>query len=292
MKNIVLVLAVILFQSNLYCQNYETPYPFEVKIEGKGDPIILIPGLASSGKVWQQTVDSLQSNYQCHILTLAGFNTQEPINLEKGFLPVIQEGIKKYIQQELTQKPILIGHSLGGFLAMSLASDDSDILKKMIIVDSYPFMSAAFNPNATEESTIPQANMMKKMILSTPDSAFAEQQKLTMATMMNDPKKIEIATTWSLNSSRETIAEAMYELMTTDLRDKVSEIKIPILVLGSWYAAKDYGITKEMIERRYKSQFQGVSSVEIKIAATAKHFIMWDEPNWFYKEVKAFITHE
>ncbi|MDQ7918380.1 alpha/beta hydrolase [Mesonia sp. MT50] len=292
MKNTILLLAVLFFQSNMYGQSQESSYPFEVKIEGKGDPIILIPGLASSGEVWNQTLEALQNHYQCHILTLAGFNTQEPINLEKGFLPVIQEGIKKYIQQELTQRPILIGHSLGGFLSMSLASEDSKMLKKIIIVDSYPFISAAFNPNATEESSIPQAKMIKKMILSTADSTFAEQQKVTMATMMKDSQKIKIATTWSLNSSRKTIAQAMYELMTTDLREKISQIKIPVLVLGSWYAAKDYGVTKEMIQSNYERQFQGVSSVKIKIAPTAKHFIMWDEPNWFYKEIKVFMNHE
>ncbi|MDN6280496.1 MAG: alpha/beta fold hydrolase [Psychroflexus sp.] len=77
----------------------------------------------------------LQNNHQCHILTLAGFNGQDPISSDKGYLPVIEEGINNYIQNELNQKPILIGHSLGGFLAMSLASDHSEMLDKIIIVD-------------------------------------------------------------------------------------------------------------------------------------------------------------
>lgn len=292
MKKIAILLIVLFFQSNIFCQNKENQFPFDVKVEGNGSPIILIPGLACSGEVWRRTVDTLQNNYQCHIMTLAGFNGQTPIALDNGYLSSIEKGIKNYIQNELKSKPIIIGHSLGGFVAMSLASNNSELLERIIIVDSYPFMSAAYNPNATEKNVVPQAKMMKEMILSTPDSTYAKQQEMTMTTMMNDPENIKLATKWSLESSKETIAQAMFELMTTDLRNKVSNIKIPVLVLGSWYGAKDYGITKNMVKNNFESQFQNTPFVNIKIADKAKHFIMWDEENWFYEEVKTFMTNE
>ncbi len=292
MKKLAILLLVLFIQNSTFCQNKENQYPFDVKVKGNGNPIILIPGLACSGEVWSRTVDSLQNMYQCHIMTLAGFSEQEPINLDKGYLPIIEKGIKSYIQNELNNKPIIIGHSLGGFIAMSLASSNSELLEKIIIVDSYPFMSAAYNPKATEENVMPQAKMMKEMILSAPDSTYSKQQEMTMSTMMNDPENIKLATQWSMESSKETIAQAMYELMTTDLRDKVSTIKIPTLVLGSWYGAKDYGITKDMVKKTFESQFQNAPFRNIQIADKAKHFIMWDESSWFYERVKAFITNE
>lgn len=290
MKKLAILLAVIFYQTVIYSQSEK--YPFDVEIKGKGKAIILIPGLASSGKVWEQTVDTLQKNYECHILTLAGFANQKAISLENGYLPVIQTEIVRYIKNELIEKPILIGHSLGGFLSLSIASAQPELLNKIIVVDSYPFMSLAFNPNATAENVIPQAKMMKEMMLSTPDSVFIQQQKKTMPTMVTDSTNIQMAIEWSMQSDRETVAQAMFEIMTTDLRNDVEKVKIPILVLGSWYGAKDYGITKKIVQTNYKNQFLNAANCQIKVAETAKHFIMWDEPKWFINSVEAFISYE
>jgi N-formylmaleamate deformylase len=46
---------------------------FRVQVSGYGQPMILIPGLASSGEIWNSTVDRYARTYECHVLTLAGF---------------------------------------------------------------------------------------------------------------------------------------------------------------------------------------------------------------------------
>ena len=290
MKNLAILTVFLLIQTSIFSQTKK--YSFNVEIKGKGKPIIFIPGLASSGEVWQQTTDSLKNRYECHTLTLAGFANQKPINLANGFLPVIKNEIIKYIKNELDEKPIIIGHSLGGFLSLSIASYEPKLLSKIVIVDSYPFMPLAFNPNATVKNVLPQAKIMKEMLLSTSDSIFEQLQRMTMPTMMKDSTNVEIATKWSLESDRNTIAQAMFELMTTDLRDNVEKVKIPILVFGSWYGAKDYGITKEIVNKNYQGQFTKAINCKIEIADTAKHFIMFDEPKWLLNSVRLFINYE
>lgn len=290
MKSLAVLLVLFVIQTPTLSQTRK--YSFNVEIAGAGKPIVLIPGLASKGSVWIQTVDSLKSKYECHILTLAGFETQNPILLERGYLPIMKNEIINYIKNELSEKPILIGHSLGGFLSLSIASLETDLISQIIIVDSYPFMSLAYNPNATVENVLPRANMMKEMLLAMTDSAFVAQQKVTIPSMVTDSSKIKLATKWSVQSDRATIAQAMFELMTTDLREDVAKVKVPILVLGSWYGAKDYGVTKEMVKTNYENQFSQAINCKIEIAETAKHFIMWDDPIWFMKVVKSFISYE
>src|SRR5690554_2396429 len=110
MKKLTILLIVLFIQTTLFSQT-ET-YPFQIDIQGQGDPILLIPGLASSGSVWEETVDILKKDYECHILTLAGFADQKPMSLENGYLPVIEKALIAYIQKELHKKPIVVGHSL------------------------------------------------------------------------------------------------------------------------------------------------------------------------------------
>lgn len=289
MRKLAILLIIFFYQNTIYSQSEK--YSFNIEIKGKGKPIILIPGLASSGKVWEQITDSLKKNYECHILTLAGFANQKVISIEKGYLPIIENEIIKYIQNELDEKPILIGHSLGGFLSLSIASSQPTLLEKIIIVDSYPFYSLAFNPNATVDNIIPQAKMMKEMVISTSDSLFLKQQKTTMRNMITDSTNIKLAIEWSMQSNRETVAQAMFEIMTTDLRNEVEKVKIPILVFGSWYGGKDYGITKKIVQANYENQFLKADNCQIKIAETAKHFVMLDEPKWFINSVETFINN-
>lgn len=290
MKKLAIIIGILFIQTSIFSQTEK--YSFNIEIKGKGKPIILIPGLASSGKVWKQTTDSLQNKFECHILTLAGFANQKPINLENGFLPVVKKEIIKYIKNELDEKPILIGHSLGGFLSLSIAISETQLLSKIIIVDSYPFMSLAYNPNATIENVEPQAKTMKEMLLSMKDSIFEQQQEMTMPTMITDSINVQTAIEWSKQSDRATIAQAMYELMTTDLRKGIENVTIPILVFGSWYGAKDYGITKDIVKTNYEKQFAKAKNHKIVIAETAKHFIMWDEPKWFLNTIKPFLENE
>ncbi len=292
MKKLAILLLMIFIQNSAFSQITEKTYPFSVEIIGKGKPIILIPGLSCSGKVWKQTTEALKSKYECHTITLAGFDDQKSIDLKNGFIPTVRKGIIKYINNELSEKPIIIGHSLGGFVTLSIASSQPEILSQIIIVDSYPFTPSVFNSNGTNENILPQAKQMQKVILSTPDSLFYEQEVTKLKTMITDDKNIRTVSKWIMKSDRETISQSIFELMTTDLRGEVKNVTVPILVLGSWYGLKDYGVTKDFVNENYKKQFSEAKNCEIIIADTAKHFIMLDDPKWFYKKIKSFISYE
>ncbi len=179
-----IILSVILFSAiSLFSQKNENAYPFKVEIKGEGAPILFIPGLASSGSVWEETVSVLAKKHTCHVLTLAGFAGQAPIEFGEAYLPKIQAKIIEYVKEELKEQPIIIGHSLGGFMALSIASAEPDLLEKIVIVDSYPFYSAAMNPMVTEEMAKVQGEMMKTSLAAMPDDVFASQQKMMMTSM-------------------------------------------------------------------------------------------------------------
>ena len=289
MKRLTIFFVFSFIQFSIAAQEVASNYPFHVEVTGAGTPVLLIPGLACPGAVWDATVATLQDKYECHVLSLAGFAGQEAINLDQGFLPVIEEQLIAYIDQEIKKPTRIIGHSLGGFLGLSIASKIPNQIEQLVIVDSYPFYSAAMIPGATEETAKPQAELMKNMLGNMADDRFEQQQKQTMASMVTHPDQIAQAVQWSIQSDRSTVAQAMYEIMITDLREEVKQVECPILVFGSWISGKDYGITKTTVEQNYKSQFAAAKYYSIKVADQAKHFIMWDEADWFHNELKAFL---
>ena len=288
MKHLNILLLFFLVQDITFSQTPKKTYTFKVEVIGKGKPLIFIPGTASSGEVWKETVTSLKKKYQCHILTLPGFAKQQPINLDKGFLPIIENEITQYIKTELNEKPVLIGHSLGGFLSLSISINSTNLLSNIVIVDSYPFGPLLYNSKTTAKNIELQAKQIKEMLVTATEEQFIAQQKAALKMMITDSTHTKQALKWSLESDRATIAQATFELMTTDLRNKIKNISIPMLILGSWYGLKNYGISKENVETQFKEQFSNAQNCKIKIAATAKHFIMLDDPNWV---INSIINH-
>lgn len=260
----------------------------QVTIIGKGPKILLIPGLASSGEVWEETVAQLSQNYECHVLTLPGFGTNPAINMPSGFLTTMEKLITEYIISQ-KEKVTLIGHSLGGFLSLRLARSLPDHIQKAIIVDSFPFYSAAFNPAATEENMVGMASQMKQLLLSQSTEQYRAQQQASMPMMTINSEKLPIAVEWSIQSDRGTIAEALYDLMINDFRDELAEVTAPILVLGAWASGKDYGLTEESTKRSFSEQYRLAEDVRIEMAPTAHHFIMWDNPEWFMEKINSFL---
>lgn len=260
----------------------------DVQVSGNGPKIILIPGLASSGEVWDETVAELSKNFECHVLTLPGFGTNPAIEMQDGFLSTMEGLITEYINEQ-TGKVTFIGHSLGGFLSLRLSRSLPDKINRAIIVDSFPFYSAAFNPSATEENMVAMAGQMKQMVISQSTEQYRAQQEASMPMMTTNKEKLPIVVDWSMESDRETTSQALYELMTTDYRDELTDINIPILVLGAWHSGKAYGLTEESVKKTFESQYQLANNVQIEMAPTAHHFIMWDNPEWFMEKVTAFI---
>lgn len=259
----------------------------DVKVSGSGPKIILIPGLASSGEVWTETVSQLSKGHECHVLTLPGFGNNPATN-EQEFFPTIEALVSEYIQTQ--GEPVtLIGHSLGGFLSLKLSRSKPEHIKKAIIIDSFAFYSAAMNSQATESSMKEMAGQMKQMITGLSEDQYRSQQEASVAKMTTNTEKAPLIVKWSMESDRNTIAQAMYELMTTDYRNQLSEVKTPLLVLGAWYSAKNYGMTEALARKTFEDQYRLASNVQIEMAPTAHHFIMWDNPEWFMQQVEAFL---
>jgi len=251
--------------------------------------MLLIPGLADGGAVWDGTVTEFKSEYECHVFTLAGFAGQPPI-ADSAYLARIQEAIVAYIRDRHLVKPIIVGHSLGGFLALSIAASEPDLPGAIINVDGLPFRGAMTDPKATVETALPLAGQMRKMMRDADAATFAEKQDAQLRTMVRDTTKLPLLRAMGRSSDRATVSEAMYELSTTDLRPILSRIKAPVLNLHSWAAYTIYGMTHERAAAMFGAQYASLATGTMHINDTAYHFIQFDAPTWLYSEMHAFLN--
>lgn len=262
-------------------------HSFKVIRTGHGRPMILIPGLLSSGDVWSSTVEHFKDRYECHVLTLAGFAGQPPV--PAPFLQTVRDDVLRYIAEKKLDHPVIVGHSLGGFLAWWIAATAPDKVGPVVAVDGVPYLAALMNPAATVDSSRPMADQMRQMYGKLSPEQLAAQSRMSLAAMITDPKNVETAAAWSASSDPATAGTAMAEMMTTDLRETVAAIRTPALLIGAADFAKDEAVRKQ-VAAAYEAQVAKVPDHQVVLAEHARHFIMLDDPAFLFAAMDRFLA--
>lgn len=271
-------LLLLAAASSALCQKL----PFSVTVTGAGKPIILIPGLESSGSVWDGTVAHYKSKHQLHVLTLAGFAGEPAIpGLQ---LRDVRDGVIRYMRDNKLDHPAIVGHSLGGFLALWIASTAPDLPGRIVSVDGLPFLPALFDPSASANEGVGAAERMRKMYASLGPAQMEAMAKMALTQMIAEPKIVEVAAQWAANSDGAFVGQAVYDLMTIDLRPEVSGIRTPVLLIA---AGKALGPKTRLA---YEAQVANVARHQVEVAANALHFIMFDDPAFLFNSMDKFLA--
>lgn len=274
-KSILIIVFMLIVSRPVFSQT-----AFEVEVKGKGDPVLLFPGFGCTGEVWNETIAELSKNYECHVFTFAGFGNVPPI--EGPWLSTIKDQVITYVKTKKLKKATLIGHSLGGTLTLWLASTETNLFKKAIIVDALPANAVLMIPNYKGD-IIPYDNPQSKMMLAMDTNAFNAMNTQSVSYMCFNKEKQKIIAEWMKTADRKTYVYGYIDMLNLDLRKEIAKIKIPVVIL----AATNPDINT--VQNTYKSQYENLPSAKIYYAEKAAHFVMYDQPEWFMEKIKSEI---
>jgi N-formylmaleamate deformylase len=246
--------------------------------------MILIPGLASHGAVWDGVVTRFKDRYDCHVLTLAGF-AGVPAPAEMSLASVRAE-LAAYIRKEKLRRPVLVGHSLGGTLALWLASAEPGLVGPLVIVDSVPFLPALWAPNATVESSRAQAEGMRQRMAGLSGDAWRKFQvdnPMLLTMVSGDEDRARVAQ-WGVDSSPRAVGDAMAQLLVLDLRPELARVESKALVLAALKGAFPGALAT------YERQYAGLARKTMVPVESARHFIMYDDAGRLLSEMEAFLA--
>ncbi|RZJ03214.1 MAG: alpha/beta hydrolase [Brevundimonas sp.] len=265
---------------------------FHVRIDGPEQPIgdiILIPGLSSSPEVWDDLTDALKGRYRIHRLHVQGFAGAPPEDNAQGRVAAgVAQDLSRYIREQHLDKPVVIGHSMGGTIALMLAARHPDQVGKLMVVDMIPFMGAMFGgPDATAQSVAPVADMIYQSMAGSPREQYLAQAEAAVTGMIATESKRAGPLEDTRNSDQRVSSASFRELITTDLRPELSRITAPTEVL--YVKFNDARMTNETTDAIYQASYSTLPNVQLKRIDDSAHFIMLDQPDRFLAEVNAFL---
>jgi pimeloyl-ACP methyl ester carboxylesterase len=105
-----------------------------LRFENPGAPtLVLLHGLLGSSRNWTTVGRALQDKYDVHALDLRNHG-QSP-HAEAMRWAELCGDLEAYLEKEGLNEIVLMGHSLGGKIAMRFACEHPDVVTKLIIVD-------------------------------------------------------------------------------------------------------------------------------------------------------------
>ncbi|WP_420456928.1 alpha/beta fold hydrolase [Rubrivirga sp.] len=264
---------------------------FAVEVTGSGPDVVLVPGLSSSGPVWDGTVAAFSGTHTLHVVTLAGFGHVPPVeaSTQDGFLDAVRDDLVAYVRA-LGRPAAVVGHSLGGWTALRVGAAAPEAVSHVVVVDAVPFLAAMQNPAATEAGVAEQgAQMLRMMALASPEQ-FRVQQEMALTGMITDPDTAAAYLDVHAASDPAAVAQAMHDMYTTDLRPLVPTLTTPTLVLA---AGAGFGMMgPDGVRDLYDAQYGDGPAVRVEVVPGARHFIMLDQPAAFAAHLRAFLADD
>lgn len=260
---------------------------FSDEIVGSGPDIVFIPGLASSRETWKVEAARLKDHYRVHLIQVAGF-AGEPAraNANGPMLTQTADDIDAYLKEAHLTPATVIGHSLGGTMVLYLAEIHPGDLKKGMLVDALPFYSTLMlGPQANVAQATPIADKVRANPASAMGGARYDVMMKSMATSEADRAMIM---GWGKLSNAPTVANAVADDMTLDLRPGLSKITIPLTLIHPDYTA--LGAPAGSTDAMYRADYAAVPGMTIVEAKNSLHFIMLDQPAQLEAALDAFLS--
>lgn len=101
--------------------------------EGKGEyTLVLVHGLASNAGFWRYNIPELSKHFRVVAVDLPGYGKSQKGNYSYS-LSFYAETIKKLIDELQLKNVVLVGHSMGGQIAIIFALKYPDMLSKLVL---------------------------------------------------------------------------------------------------------------------------------------------------------------
>lgn len=196
-------------------------------ITGQGMPVVLIHGFGEDSAIWNGLVACLEYEFQLIVQDLPGSGSSEVI--EDMSLEGMAESLYFILQQDQIRQCVVIGHSMGGYIALALAEKYPDLLNGLGL-----FHSSAYADSEEKKATRKKgiefilANGGKSFLENATPKLYSEYSQKKQPHIIN--QHLAIAGAFSNQS-----LVAYYESMMNrpDRTEVLKQNKIPILfVLG------------------------------------------------------------
>ncbi|HEX5275606.1 MAG TPA: alpha/beta hydrolase [Candidatus Rubrimentiphilum sp.] len=251
--------------------------------------LVFIPGLTCGPWEWAGEIAQFSPSYTIYALTLPGFDGHPAI--KPPLFQTVSADFWTLLQTESIVRPVVIGHSLGGTLAIMLAEQHSDKLGGVISVDGLPTFPGMDRMTADQRAQA-AAQMTAAMAQASTPAQFAAMEKTyVLPTLMISPDDIAVVAPLAARSDIAATAAWTTEDIGLDLRAELTKVATPLLVVAPFDAALEGKVLPDADAKRgyYEALLANDPAANVQMIEPSRHFVMYDQPKKLHDAIAAFV---
>ncbi len=244
--------------------------------EGKGPPVVFVHGFPLSRATWQKQIETLRSSHRVIAPDLRGLGENDAAS-GTTTMEQFADDIHALLQQLKTGPVVLVGHSMGGYIALAFARKFPDMLRGLVLVATKAGADtpeAAAGRRATADkvkaggaNVVVDAMAPKMLAASNQDQKMADQVRGFMAPSKPDS----------------VIAALLGMAERPDSTSMLANIAVPTLVITG---ADDTVIPPAESEKLAAA----IPGAQLKKISSAGHIVAFEQPAEFNRELKDWLN--
>ncbi len=260
--------------------------------EGEGDnTLVFIHGLGSYLKAWNKNIEELKKHYRCIALDLPGYGKSSHGDYPYD-MTFFAKSIRSFLDSLQLKNVVLVGHSMGGQIAMHTVLQDDTRINKLILL-----APAGFETFTKEQKQWFANFVTPEAVKATPEAQIVRNFEINFHQMPDDARfmiedRMAMRQTPAYDHYCAMIPKCVQGMLDQPVFDQLPNIKIPTLIL---YGENDLLIpnaflhpnltTREVAE---KGQAQILNS-QLEMIPLAGHFVQWEQAGKVNQHILKFL---
>ena len=263
--------------------------------EGAGDKVLLfVHGLSSNMQAWTKNIATLKADYTTIVLDLPGYGKSSK-NTKHYSMADYACFINDFIQQKELENVSLIGHSMGGQVAMHTVLKHPENFEKLILIA--PAGIETFTP---QEAGVLKVSYTAEMVQNATEEQIRNNFKMNFYEFPADAEfmvkdRIAMIEASDFKEHSIIIVNNIAAMLDEPVLEDLDKIKIPVLmILGKEDALipnRYFHPTQDLLYLSKTAKGQ-LPQLEVKIIEKAGHFVNFEKADAVNREIEDFMNQE
>ena len=237
-----------------------------------GEVVLFLHGLSDSWLSWREVLERLPRGLRGIALDQRGHGESEQPACCYGMPDLVADAVA-LLDQLGVARATIVGHSMGGFVAQTLAARHPDRVRRLVIIGNGPTVRV---PPLEEFAAA------VRQIGDTLPSGFSREFQVSTIYKPIAPAALDAFVAESDRLPPRVWKGLVAGLLADDERGRAARITAPTLIVNG---EKDAFWTP--IEAR--SLQQGIRNAELRIFPETGHAVHWERPDAFVRTLSAFL---
>lgn len=267
-----------------------------VEVRGTGPvPMVLIPGMSCDWTVFDSFMERNKERYTMYALTLPGMGRSAPPELPEGTRPSqtvwidnAAAAVTKLIDDRKLERPVIMGHSLGGHLAMRLGTTPGQKARAVISVDGMPALPLSDQPLSRADRADAVDGPVAAQMAEVTDEQWMTYSEQTVETMVTDPARAASIKKLVAETAPKVAKRYTLELMASDATEDLKKLEVPMLEVVA--ISDEYASVRHLARDFHAGLYKDMPKVTVVYFEDTRHFIMDDAPAELDRAVENFIA--